>query len=1654
MEVRIYLENYQIDTDENSIIAMTMCYSYLEDPTTVAGDYSKTIKIPGTVNNHKIFGQIWNLDRTVLFGNSNTSVYFNPSKKTEAKIYIGPELFKIGYVQLNNIIKDKNVVSYEITFYSELCNVLHNLLDSSLCNLNLPSNGLRHIVNSSNIDSINNSSYHGLRNYMKYGLTIDGVYDNFRADYWLTKDSSGNVVVGPMDNNGTKYDTAMILQAYSPKVRPMVFVSTLLDQIRDDYNRDSSTKFIYDDDYFFNGANPYCVNSVMSCKNYDTDNASTVQVSLTANNFQGNFGADGGRVRLVLNDNNSGFVDENGNLDLSSLTSSTDLNFECMLRITGNLNSSQWQSATSSYSNNYYGRRFTSNYTSASVKLILVDAETGADAMSIYPTNTPWYTSDIPLYNVGSQYYYSSPMSPVIYEREANTATFELAFRNSFVTGVNTEYRQNPNTHESAWIEVPQYSRMYTNLDTNGYLNLDGIDDYYGGNMYDDSWKYVSDNDYIGVTDYFPFRFSSYGSSASRTGKYKVYIELTGRYNKLKCVNKGNTNTEIDITGWQIYGRCGSAGTIADNDNHSYIYRNRQSFQAFNASTHYNCPVTSTSGKNCSFSGNTGITSGSYVSFKDMVDSDITQGDFLINFSKLFGLIYDTDNIAYDNTIRLKTRNSYHKDYKIHDWTDKIDYSKSFKQTPLTFKTKYLSLAYNPMESYYEKKYLKTYDDAYGIQKIDTGFDFNDNTTQLLNNQLFKQTVMVKGEALLNGGAVPAYFDKTNNERSPIDAQYSLLFWNQDSSLNNYTPTIQIIDDIAQMHDASAGGDDEPCWVDTIRLSYYRNVKLHAPSTLRSHEVQQTADKTIVQTFSWDLGYPQSNYAKWSTITYPSSATIYSNYWKSYIADLYDVNTRILKCYVYLTPAEMIKFSFKDFVKIGDTLWHPNQIIDYNPLSKNPVQVELIKVNDITAYTDSQTKWYDYLDVTFTVGSTDYPTATQTEILTPVSGGVITTSSGKNNYIGKFLRGSGFIQSFSYVGDYKGVYSVSAKYYDSISGQNIDCTEWFNQDTLTFTVPENTVNGPITVTLDIKSGSTFYNVICEDNDENNVKYTAVIPTGSIPSRIPEGSELKILVSKKNTVGDWSLISKSVTMGGTNITSTAFDESTGYVHIPSVTGEVILNFAYIETSDILLPYLMNSTDDFASNYNVKKNVYFNTGVTATTYNTSIEAITAGNNNYTTAHNSAIMGMVKGVNQSNTKEYEGLALYNSCSTNTAAFTMYMDKSEISSDGTKYAAYPYGEGASYPIRVLKGGANKYDSQYFLDDKTASAYSSYPFLQIDDQIKLTITSESLSSSDLTQIYLFGAKKLNSGQYLADALTKIYTARIFENNACKGDYHPVLHWENGTFTPCFYDSITKAYLKNLGSDEVHYILDSHEDIYLSWIGNGTGAGLGDTWFTVNGIFSEDHIGIQVVSSIDNYPGGDSAIFCFNGQAGPTNAVDSRMFYFDINSGNFKLEWGVTDTDEQVYVDMNAPSFKTLMTTTCYTAPSSKKAVGIINGDLYKSEIASSYSAVETLKLFKTRDANSYKGIKIYEVRAFSRITETTTPSTGSTILDTYNDTQTSAYLRPVLHYTGTTKTFTTQEGFKAPAGYEPCFKDVMSGLYYYMTSSSTTPTINFGFYE
>ena len=133
MKLFIQLDDKILDTSAETVFALNMSYQYLEDPSTIPGDYSKSINIPGTAHNNTIFGHYWNLDRSIQVSEGYyTGAYFNASKKVPCNILIDNDIYKKGYVQLNSINNDRGKITYEITFYSNVCNVLSSLLDKSI----------------------------------------------------------------------------------------------------------------------------------------------------------------------------------------------------------------------------------------------------------------------------------------------------------------------------------------------------------------------------------------------------------------------------------------------------------------------------------------------------------------------------------------------------------------------------------------------------------------------------------------------------------------------------------------------------------------------------------------------------------------------------------------------------------------------------------------------------------------------------------------------------------------------------------------------------------------------------------------------------------------------------------------------------------------------------------------------------------------------------------------------------------------------------------------------------------------------------------------------------------------------------------------------------------------------------------------------------------------------------------------------------------------------------------------------------------------------------------------------------------------------------------------------------------------------------------
>lgn len=126
--IKLFIANQEVDCSEGINLPMTYTVEDFQNPTIVKNSFSKTISIPGTKNNNKIFGEIYKLDRLLHIKDGNISgIYFDPSKRVDFQIYNNSYLVESGYMQLNSISINKAVITYNITLYGGLGDFFYGL---------------------------------------------------------------------------------------------------------------------------------------------------------------------------------------------------------------------------------------------------------------------------------------------------------------------------------------------------------------------------------------------------------------------------------------------------------------------------------------------------------------------------------------------------------------------------------------------------------------------------------------------------------------------------------------------------------------------------------------------------------------------------------------------------------------------------------------------------------------------------------------------------------------------------------------------------------------------------------------------------------------------------------------------------------------------------------------------------------------------------------------------------------------------------------------------------------------------------------------------------------------------------------------------------------------------------------------------------------------------------------------------------------------------------------------------------------------------------------------------------------------------------------------------------------------------------------------
>ena len=353
------------------------------------------------------------------------------------------------------------------------------------------------------------------------------------------------------------------------------------------------------------------------------------------------------------------------------------------------------------------------------------------------------------------------------------------------------------------------------------------------------------------------------------------------------------------------------------------------------------------------------LRTGSAVSLYRIFPKDITLCDVLLNYSKMFGLVWDVNE--EEKTVTVMTRNRFFEDYRILDWSDRIDRSKEFKFAPLNFDKRYVEFNFEDGECTRLENYQSTYQVGYGTKRLDTGYDFNSDTNELFEKltpsvicqkRQFSCMMNTEYEDMPNfmGYNYMVYPNEhyVDNDNNGSNAGMSGAFYFRngvmapDSRLSykdiNGWDIYFITDDTEHMIKTQ-----EYCWNQC------------GESTVLGHalpDISTISNKYNGLRYSVHFAAPRDYYFE-----APEDATIkyvYNSFWRRYINERYCSQNKKLTAYVYLTIDEFKNIDFREFIKIDNILYHIDKIYDFNYNSESPVKMDLVQVWDMTAYTEGQ----------------------------------------------------------------------------------------------------------------------------------------------------------------------------------------------------------------------------------------------------------------------------------------------------------------------------------------------------------------------------------------------------------------------------------------------------------------------------------------------------------------------------------------------------------------------------------------------------------------------------------------------------------------------------------------------------------------------------
>ena len=370
--------------------------------------------------------------------------------------------------------------------------------------------------------------------------------------------------------------------------------------------------------------------------------------------------------------------------------------------------------------------------------------------------------------------------------------------------------------------------------------------------------------------------------------------------------------------------------------------------------------------------------------------SSLTPCEYLLSLAKMFGMVFIYQNDA--KKIIVKDRDSFFQESHF-DLSERID-TESISIVPLLTSSKWYQLGGNKVVGEEAENYKEKYGREYGVQKINTGYEFNSEVSELTKDlpfitavdvaesnyafaeyyfggllgggiahplkrmeevkiQLFSEGSGEGKEYVLQPGLITAilWSDKPyvdwlpkvqfhQADNKPASGEHCMLFFDSLKTapsvefLGTHTATYYVGDDHP---DIAVLNEGTPCW----NLDEDLCIKLTALPSFRRLSDAYTLDWGIsFETYSGD--------------SMDNVFSLYDRYWKAYLTDRYDVDARVMKCKVNLSGMQVGQELMRNFFFYENAIWVLNKISNHSITTDDLTECEFIKVKDIKNYTQGQ----------------------------------------------------------------------------------------------------------------------------------------------------------------------------------------------------------------------------------------------------------------------------------------------------------------------------------------------------------------------------------------------------------------------------------------------------------------------------------------------------------------------------------------------------------------------------------------------------------------------------------------------------------------------------------------------------------------------------